>query len=161
MLENIYEGLNALKCKGRSNQKIKKTKCINFRILFLGGPSPPVNWSATHSKVYFFKVYFSKVYLSKMYQCEVYSTCVSSKLCEFILVLPLHFNIRFVLQFSVTLAACLLFIIGAFKSAAITPPVKIKILFVSSFYIMLILFSSLSSFQLGVDLDTRDDYIRF
>merc|ERR1719341_1449623 len=40
----------------------------------------------------------------------------------------------FVPQFSVTLAACLLFILGAFKSAAITPP-------------------------LGVDLDTRDDYI--
>ena len=28
-------------------------------------------------------------------------------------------------QFSVTLAACLLFILGAFKSAAITPPVTI------------------------------------
>merc|ERR1712055_1078171 len=26
MLENVYEGLNAQKCKGRSNQKIKKTK---------------------------------------------------------------------------------------------------------------------------------------
>ena len=31
---------------------------------------------------------------------------------------------RFVPQFSVTLAACLLFILGAFKSAAITPPVR-------------------------------------
>ena len=30
-------------------------------------------------------------------------------------------------QFSVTLAACLLFILGAFKSAAITPPVCLKI----------------------------------
>ena len=26
----------------------------------------------------------SKVYLSKVYFCEMYSTCVSSKLCEFI-----------------------------------------------------------------------------
>ena len=33
---------------------------------------------------------------------------------------------RFVPQFSVTLAACLLFILGAFKSAAITPPVRSK-----------------------------------
>ena len=32
---------------------------------------------------------------------------------------------RFVPQFSVTLAACLLFILGAFKSAAITPPVRL------------------------------------
>ena len=69
-----------------------------------------------------------KVYLSKEYFCEMYPTCVSSKLCEFILVLPLHFNIRFVLQFSVTLAACLLFILGAFKSAAITPPVTIQLI---------------------------------
>ena len=40
----------------------------------------------------------------------------------------------YVPQFSVTLAACVLFIIGSFKSAAITPP-------------------------LGVDLDTNADYI--
>ena len=40
----------------------------------------------------------------------------------------------FVPQFSVTLAACLLFIIGSFKSAAISPP-------------------------LGVDLDTDADYV--
>lgn len=33
------------------------------------------------------------------------------------------FSSWFVPQFSVTLAACLLFIIGCFKSAAITPPV--------------------------------------
>ena len=31
-------------------------------------------------------------------------------------------------QFSVTLAACLLFILGAFKSAAITPPVTIYLI---------------------------------
>ena len=37
------------------------------------------------SKVYYFPVYFSKVYLSKKYFCEMYPTCVSSKLCEFIL----------------------------------------------------------------------------
>ena len=30
MLENLYEGLNARKCKGRSNQKIQKTKSICF-----------------------------------------------------------------------------------------------------------------------------------
>merc|ERR1711947_58210 len=42
-LENVYEGLNARKCKGRSNQKIQKTKCIYFRILLLGGPSQPTN----------------------------------------------------------------------------------------------------------------------
>ena len=41
MLENVYEGLNARKCKGRSNQKIQKTKSIYFLILLLGGPSPP------------------------------------------------------------------------------------------------------------------------
>ena len=41
MLENVYEGLNAQKCKGRSNQKIQKTKSIYFRILLLGGPSSP------------------------------------------------------------------------------------------------------------------------
>ena len=29
-------------------------------------------------------MYFSKVYLSKVYFCEMYTTCVSSKLCEFI-----------------------------------------------------------------------------
>ena len=29
-----------------------------------------------------------KVYLSKEYFCEMYPTCVSSKLCEFILVEP-------------------------------------------------------------------------
>ena len=52
MLENVYEGLNARKCKGRSNQKIQKTKSIFFGILLLGGPSPPsqlvpnpFNWS--------------------------------------------------------------------------------------------------------------------
>jgi len=28
--KNVYEGLNARKCKGRSNQKIQKTKCIYF-----------------------------------------------------------------------------------------------------------------------------------
>ena len=39
MLENVYEGLNAQKCKGRSNQKIQKTKSIYFRILLLEGPS--------------------------------------------------------------------------------------------------------------------------
>jgi hypothetical protein len=44
------------------------------------------------------------------------------------------FSEWFVAQFSVTLAACILFILGSFKSAAITPP-------------------------LGVDLDTQDDYI--
>ena len=31
-------------------------------------------------------------------------------------------------QFSVTLAACLLFILGAFKNAAITPPVTIQLI---------------------------------
>ena len=46
MLENVYEGLNARKCKGRSNQKIQKTKSIYFRILLLGGPSP------AHENVY-------------------------------------------------------------------------------------------------------------
>ena len=30
MLENVYEGLNARKCKGRSNQKIQKTKVHLF-----------------------------------------------------------------------------------------------------------------------------------
>ena len=30
-------------------------------------------------------MYFSKVYLSKVYFCKMYPTCVSSKLCEFIL----------------------------------------------------------------------------
>ena len=38
---NVYEGLNARKCKGRSNQKIQKTKFIYFRILILRGPSSP------------------------------------------------------------------------------------------------------------------------
>ena len=36
-------------------------------------------------------MYFSKVYLSKVYFCEIYPTCVSSKLCEFI-VLSFGFN---------------------------------------------------------------------
>ena len=41
----------------------------------------------------FFKMYFNKVYLVKMYFCEMYPTCVSSKLCEFILDLfPQVFN---------------------------------------------------------------------
>ena len=39
MLENVYEGLNARKCNGRSNQKVQKTKCIYFLTLLLGGPS--------------------------------------------------------------------------------------------------------------------------
>ena len=39
--EKVYEGLNTRKCKGRSNKKIQKTKCIYFRTLLLGGPSPP------------------------------------------------------------------------------------------------------------------------
>ena len=30
MLENVYEGLNARKCNGRSNQKVQKTKSIYF-----------------------------------------------------------------------------------------------------------------------------------
>ena len=58
MLEYVYEGLNAL---GVYFLKVNKLK-VNFS-----------------------KVYFSKVYLSKVYQCEVYPTCVSSKLCEFII----------------------------------------------------------------------------
>ena len=41
MLKNLYEGLNAQKCNGRSNQKVQKTKSIYFLILLLGGPSPP------------------------------------------------------------------------------------------------------------------------
>ena len=41
MLENVYEGLNARKCNGRSNQKVPKTRIIYFKILLLGGPSPP------------------------------------------------------------------------------------------------------------------------
>ena len=41
MLENLYEGLNAQKCNGRSNQKVQKTKSIYFWILLLGGPSSP------------------------------------------------------------------------------------------------------------------------
>ena len=32
-----------------------------------------------------------KVYLSKEYFCEMYPTCVSSKLCEFILTIFLQF----------------------------------------------------------------------
>ena len=38
MLENVYEGLNARKCNGRSNQKVQKTKSIYFLILLLGVP---------------------------------------------------------------------------------------------------------------------------
>ena len=41
MLENVYEGLNARKFNGRSNQKVQKTKSIYFLILLLGGPSSP------------------------------------------------------------------------------------------------------------------------
>ena len=47
MLKNLYEGLNAQKCKGRSNQKIQKTKSIYFQILFLGGPSSPTKMYMT------------------------------------------------------------------------------------------------------------------
>ena len=32
-----------------------------------------------------------KVYLSKVYFCKMYPTCVSSKLCEFILTIFLQF----------------------------------------------------------------------
>ena len=41
MLENLYEGLNARKRNGRSNQKFQKAKSIYLLILLLGGPSPP------------------------------------------------------------------------------------------------------------------------
>ena len=37
--ENVYEGLNALKCKGRSNKKIQKTKSIIFE--FCSWEDPP------------------------------------------------------------------------------------------------------------------------
>ena len=36
--------------------------------------------------MYFLKCIFSKVCLSKVYFCEMYQTCVSAKLCEFILI---------------------------------------------------------------------------
>ena len=80
-------------------------------------------------------------------------------------------------QFSVTLAACLLFIIGSFKSAAITPPVIILLLsFLLLLFIFILYFHLLPLFllslrpllllclftpllQLGVDLDTANDYI--
>ena len=49
-------------------QKFQKARCIFFfEFCFWEDPPHPVNWSPTHSKVYFFKVYFSKVYLSKVY----------------------------------------------------------------------------------------------
>ena len=35
-------------------------------------------------------MYLSKVYLSKVYVCEMYTTCVSSKLCEFIYFVVYH-----------------------------------------------------------------------
>ena len=41
MLENVYEGLNAQKCKGRSNQKNQKTKSIYF---FANPPKLLVSW---------------------------------------------------------------------------------------------------------------------
>ena len=40
-----------------------------------------------------------KVYLSKEYFCEMYPTCVSSKLCEFILVENRKFMVRCKLSF--------------------------------------------------------------
>ena len=64
MLENVYEGLNAQKCKGCSNQKIKKTKSIYFLILLLGGPSP------THStgpqKLFFTEISVSVAQIKKI-----------------------------------------------------------------------------------------------
>ena len=49
MLENVYEGLNAQKCKGRSNKKFKKQSAFIFKFCFCEDPPHPVNWSPTHS----------------------------------------------------------------------------------------------------------------
>ena len=79
--KNVF---NRYLSNGRSNPKMSKNEVHFFKILVLGGPSPPsqlvpnpFNWSPN-------QVYFSKVYLSKVYSCKMYPTCVSSKLCEFI-----------------------------------------------------------------------------
>ena len=92
---------------GHSNQKkLKKTKYISFQILLLGGLYPPsqlvpnpFNWSPNtfftdrSVKRIFQKCIFQKcIYLLKVYLCEMYSTCVSSKLCEFIISLKVGFH---------------------------------------------------------------------
>ena len=39
--ENVYEGLNARKCKGRSNQKFKKQSPFIFEFCFWEDPPHP------------------------------------------------------------------------------------------------------------------------
>ena len=73
MLENVYEGLNARKCKGRSNQKIQKTKCIYFRILLLGGPSPPSQLVPNpFQSVFFQSVFIQSVFLRNVPDLRVF-----------------------------------------------------------------------------------------
>ena len=66
MLENVYAGLNA--------EKLCKKACSKMCIEGLNARS--------------------KVYLAKVYFYKMYPTCVSSKLCEFILFLGMTLKLK-------------------------------------------------------------------
>ena len=67
MLENVYEGLNAQKYIWRLKCSKMYIKAWMLKNVYEGLNARP------------------KVYLSKEYFCQMYPTCVSSKLCEFIM----------------------------------------------------------------------------
>ena len=76
MLKNVYEGLNARNVyEGLNARKyIWRLKCSKMYMKAYMLENVYEGWNAR-----------PKVYLLKEYFCEMYPTCVSSKLCEFIL----------------------------------------------------------------------------
>ena len=96
MLENVYEGLNARKCKGRSNKKSSKNKVHLFFNFASGRTLPtqstgPQNSSqsifsqSVFSQSLFSQSVYPKVNFSKMYFFEfffpkcIYPKCISAK----------------------------------------------------------------------------------
>ena len=72
-LKHVCGGLNASRVYRGINARKYIVAAMLFKDIYI------------FSEVFFYKVYFPEVYFPKLYFCEVYLTCVSSKLCKFIL----------------------------------------------------------------------------